>query len=243
MSSAYPIVHQRFQRKVVNPIPQKWVKEITSQKLWLINLTEQTYVYHRTYGHYLIRGVEPGQEYTAILITGRIEHIDQGDEKYMQQLTEAEDIASDLAMQANQGILGPDGVESFMGVFVSPTEKPSAAVLAEMRKKLSAFDDGQIKLADEFWDEPRTHKEISALHRRCAKRRNQTRPWTYESVNTTACPACGSSIRSGMAICMHCSAIVDEEKARKFFPERFADASPAAEPRPRKSKTQPPVQP
>ncbi len=118
-----------------------------------------------------------------------------------------------------------------MGVFVSPTRDPAAKVLAAMKARLNHFYDEQIGLADSFWDDPRDHKNISSLHRRAAKVRHQTRPWTYESVNTALCPACGKSITVGVAICATCGAIVDEQKARKFFPERFAHEAAAEQPK------------
>ena len=212
-------------RRVVNPIPAKYVDAITKGHVWLINLTDQKWVFQRTYGVYVIEGTKPGEPYTALRINGRIETMDIGDDKCQQQFTEAEDIANDLAHQANDGILVMEGVESFMGVFVSPSEEPAPRILAEMTEKLMAFYDAQIVLADQFWDDPRTHKDISSLHRRAAKIRNQTRPWTYQSVSTALCPACGKSIVVGVAICATCGAIVDEEKARKFFPERFERAA------------------
>jgi hypothetical protein len=35
------------------------------------------------------------------------------------------------------------------------------------------------------------------------------------------CPNCGEKIMVGAAVCRHCQAVLDEEKARKLFPDRF----------------------
>jgi hypothetical protein len=203
----------RVNRRVVNPIPAKYVDAIIKGHVWLINLTDQNWVFQRTYGVYVIAGTKAGEPYTSLQINGRIETMDIGDDKCQQQFTEAEDIADDLAHQANDGIVCLPGTESFMGVFVSPTEDPAPRVLAEMTAKLMAFYDAQIVLADQWWDDPATHKNISSLPRRAAAIRHQTRPWTYESVNTMACPDCGVSVRVGLAFCRECGAILDEQKA------------------------------
>lgn len=227
------IVHERTNRKVINPIPAKFVKAMIGDSVYLINLTDQSWVFHRTYGCYLIKGIADGQAFTSMKIQGRLEHIDQGDEKYTQQITDASEIAADLAGQANDGILVPEGIESFMGVFVSPTEEPSAKLLAAMTEKLMAFWVAQVQLGDQFWDDPKDHKNISSLMRRAAKATRQTRPWTYEVKSMTTCPACSSSIPHGLAICKDCGALLDEEKARKYFPQYFEQSSEENVPRAR----------
>ncbi len=35
------------------------------------------------------------------------------------------------------------------------------------------------------------------------------------------CPNCAEKIAIGAAVCRHCDAVLDEEKARKYFPDRF----------------------
>ncbi len=228
------VVPERTNRRVRNPIPKRYVDAITKESVHLINLSPISFVFGRSYGQYVIKGVRPDEEYTSMPIFGRLEMLDEGDEKYGQQLTEAGAIGEDLARQANEGILCEEGVESFIGVFVSPTAKPGRALLDEMTAKLMAFYDAQIRLADTFWDSPADHKQISSLHRRAAKARNQTRPWTYEVTNMASCPACSASIPQGMAICKSCGALLDEGKARRYFPQYFQGEAETATPKPRR---------
>ena len=223
-----PIVVVTAPRRVRNPIPARYIDAITSACVFLINISSQAWVIGRTYGNYSIPGCQPGQKFTSTPIHGRIETMDVGDQTSTQQLTEAGDIAADLAGHCNEGILTEEGSESFMGVFVSDSKTPPAALLAEMQERLNAFYDGQIRLADLFHDDPHGHKNISGLHRRAAKIRNQTRPWTYEPTNMISCPACGSNVKAGVSVCRECGAVIDEEKARKHFPERFAAESTEA---------------
>lgn len=230
------IVHERTNRKVINPIPEKFVKAMIGQTVYLINLTDQDWVFHRSYGCYLVKGVRDGEVFTSMPIAGRLEHIDQGDEKYSQQITEATDIAEDLARQANEGILVPTGMDSFMGVFVSPTEKPSAALIANNQARMTEFWNGQVQLGDQYWDDPRDHKNISSLMRRAAKATGQTRPWTYQVTKMDSCPACGDSIPAGLAICKSCGALLDEEKARKYFPQYFSAEGETPSPKTRTAR-------
>lgn len=219
-------------RKIRNPMPQKYVNAITKKCVYLINIWEITFPgLQRTYGSYSVFGRKPNEPYSVTQVHGRIELMDEGDEKYGMQATECEEIAADLCAQCNDAILTGEGQPaSFMGVFVSPTIPPPPALLREMQQKLAEFQDAQISLADTFWDEPANHKNISSLMRKCAKARNQTRPWTYEPTNQHVCPACGSNVKTGVAICKDCGAVQPgmEQTARKFFPERFAEDAPAA---------------
>lgn len=252
------VVVQNHNRKIRNPIPQRYVSSTVEHAVFLINLSDQTFIFQRTYGAYVLLGRRGDEPYTITRVAGRMEVMDEGDSKYGQQLTEAEDIAADLAGQANTGILVPENGDSFIGVFVCeklvPCEacedsgqakkcthlQPPADQLEEMRARLNGFYDGQIQLADLFYDDKNDHKNISNLMRRAAKYRNQTRPWTYEAVNMASCPACGTNIKSGVAICATCHAIIDEPKARKFFPDLFRsaeqDSEPAPKPAPRARK-------
>lgn len=214
--------------KIRNPLRPKWVDQITKACLYVINLSETTHVLQRTYGAYFIEGIKEGEQYTVTKVHGRIATLDEGDNVRSQQIIEADEIAACICMQINEGILCKEGYESFGGAFVSETNPPSPKDLKKNIAKLMSFYDGQIELADQFWDDPHDHKNISSLMRRAARIRNQSRPWTYLSVEMLACPACGVNVRVGLAICKECGAILDEEKARKFFPERFVEASAVA---------------
>ena len=228
-------------RKIRNPIPAKYVHEVTKAVVYLINLSDQTFTFGRTYGQYTILGCQDGEEFTATEVRGRLEVMDEGDEKYGQQLTEAQDIAEDLASNANDHMLtAPDG-DSFIGVFVSPTNPPPAKLLKSMQTRLLAFYNSQVQLADAFWDSPADHKQISSLHRRAAKATGQTRPWTYQVTNMIECPGCATSLPATVAICKTCDAIIDETKARKLYPWRFESAAASETPAQKRTKPAPPT--
>jgi hypothetical protein len=62
---------------------------------------------------------------------------------------------------------------------------------------------------------------LSVNHRAALVEANLKRSWAAPAVAQEECPACGSAIKAGIARCPHCRAIIDEDKARKFFPELF----------------------
>lgn len=217
------------QRRVRNPIPKKFVDTMTAEKRFLINITEQRFILQRTYGVFVVAGCEEGQDYTVTEVNGRLELMDEGDQKYGQQLTEAELIAEDLTAEINSGILTVEGGDAriFMGVFVSMNNPPSEIDLQKARRRLDDFYKDQVALADQFWDAPENHKNISSLQRRAARTLNLKKEWTYDSTPQVKCAACGESLQAGVAICKTCHAIQPgmEEAAKKYFPERFQVAA------------------
>lgn len=246
-----PILIDGRPPKIRNPIPKKWVDQITKARVWVVNLTDQTHVLQRNYGVYFIKGTKDDERYTLTPVNGRITTLDEGDNIRTQQMVEAEDIANDLCHTINDGILVEEGEISFGGAFMSVTNPPSEKDLQKHEAMLVAFYDSQVRLGNKFHDDPADHKNISAVMRRAARIRGQKPPWLFDSTPAVACPACGESLRAGVAMCKTCGAIIDEAKARKYFPERFAAASteqPAAQavappsaPTPRRSSRKPPT--
>ena len=41
------------------------------------------------------------------------------------------------------------------------------------------------------------------------------REWAYVPMRMNDCPACGEKVKQGVAVCKHCAAILDAEKAAK----------------------------
>jgi hypothetical protein len=56
------------------------------------------------------------------------------------------------------------------------------------------------------------------MHRRAAMAMKREREWAYVPQRTVECPACGEQLRAGAAICKHCNAVLDPDRAAKFFP-------------------------
>jgi hypothetical protein len=66
-----------------------------------------------------------------------------------------------------------------------------------------------------MWARGHSFREISDLHRRAAIGLGVEREWAYVPMCLNDCPACGEKVKHGVAVCKHCHAILDAEKAAK----------------------------
>jgi len=70
-----------------------------------------------------------------------------------------------------------------------------------------------IAEGDTLWARAHSYREISDMHRRAAMSLGIEREWAYVPVHLQECPACGEKVKAGVAVCKHCHAILDAEKA------------------------------
>lgn len=73
-------------------------------------------------------------------------------------------------------------------------------------------------------------REISDLHRRAAIALGVEREWAYVPMRMNECPACGEKVKPAVAVCKHCGAILDAEKAAKHGLGGRASGSVTARP-------------
>jgi hypothetical protein len=66
-----------------------------------------------------------------------------------------------------------------------------------------------------MWARGHSFREISDLHRRAAIALGVEREWAYVPTRFAHCPACGEKVKPSVAVCKHCGAILDAEKAAK----------------------------
>jgi hypothetical protein len=98
---------------------------------------------------------------------------------------------------------------------------PTAKDLEEPNLNLAIKFDELIAEADKYHDQ---HKfdDITEFHRLAARRRRQQKPWLNVSPELRACPACGSNVMSNIAVCPQCTAVLDEDLHKKYFPQLYA---------------------
>lgn len=104
------------------------------------------------------------------------------------------------------------------GCFVIPADAiPSEDQIAEAWKNRREWLQMLVQEGDrEFL---RSHKidQIPDFCKRAVKELGVTREWAFLApVPMTECPACGESVKYGVAICRACGAILDKEKAIAF---------------------------
>jgi hypothetical protein len=192
----------------------------------LCNITEQSWILHRTHGMFVIPGREAGELFTLTPIGARTGAIDLGDKRTLEFPISAREIAEDLAREINS-----DGGEaSYFGVFVCEGGDPSEQELAEARERLESFYRTLVAAADKQWERSHSVVFISDLERRAARELKFEKEWSYEPSQKIDCPACGEKLKPGVAVCRVCGAVLDRAKAAQFGLAVAAarDAAPSA---------------
>lgn len=142
--------------------------------------------------------------YSLLLITARGDALDLGDNRRFPFTISAREIAEDLLQDLRDH-----------GVFVCAGPRPTEGELAAARDRRDAFYHQLVADGDAMWARGHSFREISDLHRRAAIALGIEREWAYVPVRMADCPACGEKVKPGVAVCRHCRAILDPERAAK----------------------------
>jgi len=175
----------------------------------IVNLTEQNWTIHRSYGTYQIRGCAPEEPYALIPIAATRAVMDLGDKRTLEVPITAREVAQDLCREIN----ADGGEDSFFGVFAAQGETPGADEIAEARQRLVVFYRSMVASADREWERSHSYLFINDVQRRAARFLGLEKEWFYQARETSDCPGCGEKVRAGVAVCKTCHAILDREKA------------------------------
>jgi hypothetical protein len=170
----------------------------------IASISEQDWYISRTHGVYHIPACAKGQPYALLMITARGDALDLGDNRRFPFTITARQIAEDLLQDLQDH-----------GIFICEGARPSKAELAQATALRETFYHRLIGEGDTMWARGHSFREISDLHRRAAIGLGVEREWAYVPMRMNECPACGEKVKVGVAVCKHCSAILDEEKAAK----------------------------
>jgi len=207
----------------------------------IASISDQDWYISRTHGVYHIpacpkpspektgppgpRQGEPGgsgKPFALLLITSRGDVIDLGDGRRLPFAISAREIADDLLQDLHDH-----------GIFVCAGARPTPEELAAATARRDAYYHRLIAEGDTVWARGHSFREISDLHRRAAMAIGAEREWAYVPMRLSDCPACGEKVKTGVAVCNHCHAILDAEKAAQHGLGGAAAAStPAATPSP-----------
>ena len=144
----------------------------------------------------------PDPPYALLLITSRGDAIDLGDSRRLPFTISAREIAEDLLQDLHDH-----------GIFVCAGARPTSEELTAATERRDAYYHRLIGEGDTLWARGHSFREISDLHRRAAMTLGVEREWAYVPMRMSDCPACGEKVKSGVAVCRHCHAILDREKA------------------------------
>lgn len=224
LEEARQFVSQEAVRRNGRIIPQlpKKLREMCSDPHWHV-FTVAPYARDRQLGgkgtRYLT-GCKEGQKHSAPLSFPILDNETVAVEmNKMANVQEDGDMMVNAFMMQGYGFRPEDSLENwgFMAIDHWP---PTDRELSTANARLDATCDDLIVEADRAY-EAREYKEISEVHRWAARRRKQQKGWLNVNPDLVACGACGSQVMQNIAVCPHCHATLNEELARKFFPERF----------------------
>lgn len=170
----------------------------------IASISDQDWYISRTHGVYHIPACAKGDEYALLLLTSRGDVIDLGDNRRFPFTITAREIADDLLQDLHEH-----------GIFVCTGARPSEEELSAAAARRDAYYHRLIAEGDTMWARGHSYREISDMHRRAAISLGVEREWAYVPVKMSDCPACGEKVKSGVAVCKHCRAILDAEKAAK----------------------------
>lgn len=170
----------------------------------IASISDQDWYISRTHGVYHIPACAKGQAYSVLLITSRGDAIDLGDNRRFPFTISARAIAEDLLQDLHDH-----------GVFLCAGARPTHDELGVATARRDEFYQRLVTDGDTLWARGHSFREISDLHRRAAISLGAEREWAYVPLRMADCPACGEKVKPGVAVCRHCSAILDQEKAAK----------------------------
>lgn len=194
----------------------------TAATVSIASVSDQDWYVSRTHGVYHIPACpkpapeEASQPYALLMITARGDALDLGDNRRLPFVISAREIAEDLLQDLRDH-----------GVFVCAGARPTAEELAAATARRDAYYHRLIAEGDTLWARGHSFREISDMHRRAAIALGVEREWAYVPTRTSECPVCGEKIKQGVAVCKHCHAILDAERAAKHGLHDPATASPA----------------
>jgi hypothetical protein len=174
----------------------------TAATATIASISDQDWYISRTHGVYHIPACAKSQQYSLLLITSRGDVIDIGDGRRLPFAISAREIADDLLQDLHDH-----------GVFVCAGARPTTDEIATATARRDAYYHRLIADGDTLWARGHSFREISDLHRRAALSIGVEREWAYVPMRMADCPVCGEKIKTGVAVCRHCHAVLNAEKA------------------------------
>jgi hypothetical protein len=189
----------------------------TAATVSIASVSEQDWYISRTHGVYHIPACAKDQPYALLMITSRGDAIDLGDNRRFPFTISARDIADDLLQDLHEH-----------GIFACAGARPTSDELTAATERRNTYYQNLIADGDIMWARGHSFREISDLHRRAAISLGVEREWAYVPMRTAECPVCGEKVKSGVAVCKHCHAILDREKAARHGLGRPGDVATEA---------------
>lgn len=211
---------------VVQNMPPEYLEKFNASRAYICNITDTEYNLTRTYGNYHIPAKAQGEKHTVTEISPRKGTMDMGDRRTFDFPITPSEVANCLCREVN----GDAGLNSFLGVFVIAGPEPTAAELKKGNERLLKFYQWGVAEGDKIWQQSRMVMLIPDWIKRAADYLGINRDWKTDVQPNLECEGCGAHYKFGVALCASCGLVLNVEKARKLYPERFAAAPAEVDP-------------
>lgn len=171
----------------------------------IASISDQDWYVTRTYGVFHIPACAKGETCATLIVTPRGDAIDLGDNRRFPFTITPREIAEDVVQDLENH-----------GIFVCADARPASEELSAAGARRDAWYKQLVADADEMWARGHSYREISDMHRRAATAMGLEREWAYVPQRSMDCPVCGEKVKVGVALCRHCGAVLDAERAAKY---------------------------
>lgn len=184
---------------------------------FIINIAKERWVTTTSLGTFIVPGREKGKEYSVLRVSFHRAVMDLGDNKRSYEHVNAVDIATDL-VRVWQAEVDKDGMSR--GLFVSFTEKPSAADFERERAKYKRYLQYLVDVADTDWLRYHRVDLIEDAAKRAVLELGFERGWAKAPTRKVACTYCGEPVMPNVAQCKHCGSILNHDLWAKMQPNQ-----------------------
>lgn len=175
------------------------------QTATIASISDQDWYVTRTYGVFHIPACAKGEACAMLIVTPRGDAIDLGDNRRFPFTITPREIAEDIVQDLENH-----------GIFVCAGARPANEEISAASTRRDAWYKQLVTDADEMWARGHSYREISDMHRRAALAMGLDREWAYVPQRSVDCPVCGEKVKTGVAVCRHCGAVLDAERAAKY---------------------------
>ena len=137
--------------------------------------------------------------YVTYTVEDRVEGIDLGFDRKMQNTVDAEDVAEDLIRDEH-------------GFFIIKGEEPTVEELKAERAKMVAWLKAKLADSDDAWNRWHDRKMIPESARIACRVLGEQREWITDTTERAACPSCSKMLNPTAAKC-ECGAVLDWQRA------------------------------
>jgi hypothetical protein len=190
-------------------------KASSTDPAFIVNIGDVRTVMMKPTGMYVIPARDEDPEKRGYSVT-RIEYVDApmdlGEGRRTFIHVNAIYIAKDLVRELQEDV-EKDGMSR--GYFVIEAEEPTQKQLEEAHALRKKFLEYRIGVGDEEWQAHGQVRLIPGDCKRAVKELNLQREWAKTPETKVPCTYCDEPVTPGVAICKHCGAILNKEKAEQ----------------------------